>query len=249
MSVDVVTFGCRLNAAESEVIRREAERAGFADTRRGQYLRRHRGSRPVRPARRSARCARERPRAKIVVTGCAAQTEPQSFLAMPEADRVLGNTRKAQRAQAGRRPARLSIHDDGPKAIVNDIMAVRESRGASGRGLCGRTRAFVQVQNGCDHRCTFCIIPYGRGNSRSVPMGAVLDDVRRLVAKDYREIVLTGVDITSYGADLPGAPKLGTLVKQSSSMCRSSSGSACRRSIRSRPTTHMLDALANGCRG
>ena len=168
----------------------------------------------VRQARQTIRALRrDRPQAKIVVTGCAAQTEPQTFAAMPEADRVLGNAEKL--IAAGWAQARAAFDlDDAPKAIVNDIMAVRETAAHLIEAFAGRTRAFVQVQNGCDHRCTFCIIPYGRGNSRSVPMGAVVDDVRRLVANDYREIVLTGVDITSYGADLPGAPKLGALVKQ-----------------------------------
>ena len=168
----------------------------------------------VRQARQTIRALRrERPQAKIVVTGCAAQTEPQTFIAMPEADRVLGNTEKL--SAAGWAQAREAFAVEGaPKAIVNDIMAVRETAAHLVDAFAARSRAFVQVQNGCDHRCTFCIIPYGRGNSRSVPMGAVVDDVRRLVGNGYGEIVLTGVDITSYGADLPGAPKLGTLVKQ-----------------------------------
>ncbi len=132
---------------------------------------------------------------------------------MPEADRVLGNAEKLSAAGWAQARAAFAL-DDAPKALVNDIMAAKETAAHLVDSFSGRTRAFVQVQNGCDHRCTFCIIPYGRGNSRSVPMGAVVDDVRRLVANDYREVVLTGVDITSYGADLPGAPKLGTLVKQ-----------------------------------
>ena len=132
---------------------------------------------------------------------------------MAEADGVIGNAEKL--SSGGWAQARAAFGTaDAPKAIVNDIMAVQQSAAHLIGAFDGRTRAFVQVQNGCDHRCTFCIIPYGRGNSRSVPMGAVIDDVRRLVANDYREIVLTGVDITSYGADLPGAPKLGALVKQ-----------------------------------
>jgi threonylcarbamoyladenosine tRNA methylthiotransferase MtaB len=212
MSVDVVTFGCRLNAAESEVIRREAERAGLSDmvvvntcavT-----------AEAVRQARQTIRALRrERPHAKIVVTGCAAQTEPQTFAAMAETDRVLGNTEKL----SGQAWARTRIDfgvADAPKAVVNDIMAVKETAPHLIEGFAGRARAFVQVQNGCDHRCTFCIIPYGRGNSRSVPMGAVVADAQRLVGNGYGEIVLTGVDITSYGADLPGAPKLGALIKQ-----------------------------------
>jgi len=212
MSVDVVTFGCRLNAAESEVIRREAEGAGFTDTVVVNTC--AVTAEAVRQARQAIRALRrERPQAKIVVTGCAAQTEPQTFVAMAEADRVIGNTEKLSAEGWARTRAAFGL-DDAPKALVNDIMAAKETAPHLVDRMSGRTRAFVQVQNGCDHRCTFCIIPYGRGNSRSVPMGAVVDDVRRLVANDYREIVLTGVDITSYGADLPGAPKLGTLVKQ-----------------------------------
>jgi threonylcarbamoyladenosine tRNA methylthiotransferase MtaB len=212
MSVEVVTFGCRLNAAESEVIRREATRAGFADTVVVNTC--AVTTEAVRQARQAIRSIRRRkPNAKIIVTGCAAQTEPQAFAAMPETDRVLGNGEKL--SSAGWAQARAAFDIDGsPKAIVNDIMAVKETAPHLVDTFAGRARAFVQVQNGCDHRCTFCIIPFGRGNSRSVPMGAVVEDVRRLVANGYCEIVLTGVDITSYGADLPGAPKLGVLVKQ-----------------------------------
>jgi threonylcarbamoyladenosine tRNA methylthiotransferase MtaB len=212
MSVQVVTFGCRLNAAESEVIRREAERAGMSDTVVVNTC--AVTAEAVRQARQTIRALRrERPQAKIIVTGCAAQTEPQTFVAMAETDRVLGNAEKLSAAAWDATRAAFNV-EDAPKAIVNDIMAVRETAAHLIEGLSGRTRAFVQVQNGCDHRCTFCIIPYGRGNSRSVPMGAVVADVRRLVGKGYCEVVLTGVDITSYGADLPGAPKLGALVKQ-----------------------------------
>jgi threonylcarbamoyladenosine tRNA methylthiotransferase MtaB len=212
MGVDVVTFGCRLNAVESEVIRREAERAGLADivvvntcavT-----------AEAVRQARQAIRgLRRDRPHTKIIVTGCAAQTEPQNFVAMPEVDQVLGNSDKLNAAAWTQARAAFEL-PDAPKAIVNDIMAVKETAAHFVDAIAGRSRAFVQVQNGCDHRCTFCIIPYGRGNSRSVPMGAVVEDVRRLAANGYSEVVLTGVDITSYGADLPGAPKLGRLVKQ-----------------------------------
>jgi threonylcarbamoyladenosine tRNA methylthiotransferase MtaB len=212
VSVEVVTFGCRLNAAESEVIRREAERAGFDDTVVVNTC--AVTAEAVRQARQTIRALRrERPLAKIVVTGCAAQTEPQTFIAMAEADQVLGNAEKLSAASWAQARAAFDL-DDAPKAIVNDIMAVKETAAHLVDAFAGRNRAFVQVQNGCDHRCTFCIIPYGRGNSRSVAMGAVVDDVRRLVGNGYREIVLTGVDVTSYGADLPGAPKLGTLVKQ-----------------------------------
>jgi threonylcarbamoyladenosine tRNA methylthiotransferase MtaB len=212
MSVDVVTFGCRLNAAESEVIRREAERAGFQDTVVVNTC--AVTAEAVRQARQTIRALRRaRPRTKIIVTGCAAQTEPQTFSAMPEADQVLGNSEKLDAATWSNAWAAFGL-SDAPKAIVNDIMAVRETAAHLVSSFEGRTRAFVQVQNGCDHRCTFCIIPFGRGNSRSVPMGAVVDDIRGLVANGYREAVLTGVDITAYGADLPGSPKLGRLVKQ-----------------------------------
>ena len=212
MGIEVVTFGCRLNAAESEVIRREATRAGFSDTVVVNTC--AVTSEAVRQARQAIRALRRRrPRAKIIVTGCAAQTEPEAFAAMPETDRVIGNGEKL--SSAGWTRARAAFDIDGAaKIIVNDIMAVKETAPHLVDTFSGRARAFVQVQNGCDHRCTFCIIPFGRGNSRSVPMGAVVEDVRRLVANGYCEVVLTGVDITSYGADLPGAPKLGALVKQ-----------------------------------
>jgi threonylcarbamoyladenosine tRNA methylthiotransferase MtaB len=212
MSVDVVTFGCRLNAAESEVIRREAERAGFADTVVVNTC--AVTTEAVRQARQAIRALRrERPQTKIIVTGCAAQTEPQTFVGMAEADRVIGNAEKLSPAAWAQTRAAFDVAGS-PKAIVNDIMAVKETAAHLVDAFAGRARAFVQVQNGCDHRCTFCIIPFGRGNSRSVPIGAAVEDVRRLVGNGYGEIVLTGVDLTSYGADLPGAPKLGTLVKQ-----------------------------------
>jgi threonylcarbamoyladenosine tRNA methylthiotransferase MtaB len=212
MSVDVVTFGCRLNAAESEVIRREAERAGFADTVVVNTC--AVTTEAVRQARQAIRALRrERPQTKIIVTGCAAQTEPQTFVGMAEADRVIGNAEKLSPAGWAQTRAAFDLASS-PKAIVNDIMAVKETAAHFVDAFAGRARAFVQVQNGCDHRCTFCIIPFGRGNSRSVPIGAVVEDARRLVGNGYHELVLTGVDLTSYGADLPGAPKLGTLVKQ-----------------------------------
>ncbi len=212
MSVEVVTFGCRLNAAESEVIRRNAEQAGLSDTVVINTC--AVTAEAVRQARQSIRALRrERPAANIVVTGCAAQTEPQTFTAMPEADRVLGNAEKlTPSAWASVGAAR--IRSNAPKAIVGDIMAIKQSAAHLIDTFSARTRAFVQVQNGCDHRCTFCIIPFGRGNSRSVPMDAVVEDVRRLVAHGYLEVVLTGVDITSYGTDLSGVPALGTLVKR-----------------------------------
>ena len=217
MGVDVVTFGCRLNAYESEVIRGQAEASGLADAVvintcavTGEA---------VRQARQAIRkIRRERPHARIVVTGCAAQTEAHSFAAMPEVDRVLGNVEKLSPAAWGQTRAGLDQNAFGlpaeEKIVVNDIMAVKETALHLIDGMEGRARAYVQVQNGCDHRCTFCIIPYGRGNSRSVPMGEIVAQVRRLAGNGYREVVLTGVDITSYGSNLPGAPKLGALVKQ-----------------------------------
>ncbi len=212
MSVDVVTFGCRLNAAESEVIRREAENAGLTDTVVVNTC--AVTAEAVRQARQTIRALRrERPKAKIVVTGCAAQTEPQIFTDMAETDRVLGNSEKLNAAMWQQTRAAFDL-GSSPKTVVNDIMSVRHTAAHLVEGFSGRSRAFVQVQNGCDHRCTFCIIPYGRGNSRSVPMGAVIADVQRLAANNYNEVVLTGVDLTSYGGDLPGTPKLGTLVKQ-----------------------------------
>jgi threonylcarbamoyladenosine tRNA methylthiotransferase MtaB len=218
MGVDVVTFGCRLNAFESEVIRREAENAGLADTIVINSC--AVTNEAVAQARQSIRrLKRERPGARIVVTGCAAQTQPAMFADMAEVDRVVGNDEK-MRSEAWR-DSRVAF-DASPfgigsseKIAVADIMAVREMAPHLLEGfLSGLPRVFVQVQNGCDHRCTFCIIPYGRGNSRSVPMGAVVDQVRALVERGHAEIVLTGVDLTSYGADLPGAPKLGALTKQ-----------------------------------
>jgi threonylcarbamoyladenosine tRNA methylthiotransferase MtaB len=220
MSVDVVTFGCRLNTYESEVVRREAEAAGLADAVVVNTC--AVTAEAVRQARQTIRkIKREHPEARIVVTGCAAQTEPGTFAAMPEVDRVLGNEEKMRREswaaarEAFAAPAGPSFGIEADeKVVVNDIMAVKEQALHLVDGIEGRARAFVQVQNGCDHRCTFCIIPYGRGNSRSVPMGEVVAQVRRLVENGYREVVLTGVDITSYGAGLPGTPRLGTLVKQ-----------------------------------
>jgi threonylcarbamoyladenosine tRNA methylthiotransferase MtaB len=219
MSVDVVTFGCRLNAFESEVIAREAERVGLADTIVVNSC--AVTNEAVAQARQSIRrLKRERPQARIVVTGCAAQTNPEMFAGMPEVDRVVGNddkmrsevwgaTRTAFDAATGFGIARSE------KVAVADIMAVREMAPHLLEGFQnGLPRVFVQVQNGCDHRCTFCIIPYGRGNSRSVPIGAVVEQVRALVERGHAEIVLTGVDLTSYGGDLPGTPKLGMLTKQ-----------------------------------
>jgi threonylcarbamoyladenosine tRNA methylthiotransferase MtaB len=204
MSVDVITFGCRLNTYESEVIRRAAgERADAVVVNTCAVT-----TEAVSQARQAIRkIRRTRPTARIVVTGCAAQTEPKTFSAMPEVDHVLGNAEKLN--------GEIWASFDGEKkVIVSDIMAAGGGAPRLIEGIDGHTRAFVQVQNGCDHRCTFCIIPFGRGNSRSVPMDEVVAQVRRLVENGYREVVLTGVDITSYGGALSGAPRLGLLVKR-----------------------------------
>jgi threonylcarbamoyladenosine tRNA methylthiotransferase MtaB len=216
MTVELVTFGCRLNSYESEVIRQQAEAAGLADTIViNTCAVTAEATRQARQAIRSLK--RERPTARIVVTGCAAQVEPQTFAAMPEVDRVLGNTEKLEAnswRETGELFARMQPPDGEARIAVNDIMAVTETAAHLIDGFDGRARAFVQVQNGCDHRCTFCIIPFGRGNSRSVPMGEMVTQVRTLVERGYREVVLTGVDLTSYGRGLPGALRLGTLVRQ-----------------------------------
>jgi len=213
MAVDIVTFGCRLNAFESEVIRREAEAAGIADAIVVNSC--AVTNEAVAQARQQIRrLKRERPGARIVVTGCAAQTQPQMFADMIEVDRVVGNDDKI-RGAAWRAVRSAFDAGDTEKIAVADIMAVREMAPHLLDGFAsGLPRVFVQVQNGCDHRCTFCIIPFGRGNSRSVPMGAVVDQVRALTERGHAEIVLTGVDLTSYGADLPGTPRLGALAKQ-----------------------------------
>jgi threonylcarbamoyladenosine tRNA methylthiotransferase MtaB len=217
MSVEIVTFGCRLNAFESEVIRHEAERAGLSDTIVINSC--AVTNEAVAQARQSIRrLKRERPQARIVVTGCAAQTQPEMFAEMAEVDRVVGNDDKmrpdAWRAAGAAFGASFGI-EHSEKIAVSDIMSISEMAPHLLEGFQnGLPRVFVQVQNGCDHRCTFCIIPYGRGNSRSVPMGAVVAQVRALAERGHAEIVLTGVDLTSYGADLPGTPKLGQLTKQ-----------------------------------
>src|ERR1700742_2030756 len=206
MAIDVVTFGCRLNAYESEAIKARAQEAQLrnavvvntcAVT-----------AEAVRQSRQAIRkLKRERPDTRIIVTGCAAQTEPETYAAMPEVAQVLGNQEKLTAA---------AYADFGlgtaERVRVNDIMSVRQTAPQMVDHFEAQTRAFLQVQTGCDHRCTFCIIPYGRGNSRSVGLGEVVAEARRLTEHGYAEIVLTGVDLTSYGADLPGTPTLGALV-------------------------------------
>ncbi|WP_050752867.1 tRNA (N(6)-L-threonylcarbamoyladenosine(37)-C(2))-methylthiotransferase MtaB [Oceanicaulis sp. HTCC2633] len=205
--VEIVTFGCRLNAWESEVMRDHARAGGLSDaviintcavT-----------NEAVRQARQTIRrMKRERPDARMIVTGCAAQIDPEQFAKMAEVDQVLGNAEKL-------RPEtfKSTVIGGGDKVKVDDIMAVSEIASHLVDGLDGRARAYVQVQTGCDHRCTFCIIPYGRGNARSAPAGEVVDQVKRLVETGHSEVVLTGVDMTSWGQDLPGTPKLGRLVR------------------------------------
>jgi threonylcarbamoyladenosine tRNA methylthiotransferase MtaB len=203
--IEIITFGCRLNAYESEVMREQAHAAGLqnavivntcAVTAEAE-----------RQARQAIRRARRlRPDAKIVVTGCAAQIDPAAYAALPEVDQVLGNWEKLQTENFG-----IAASE---RVLVNDIMSVRETAGHLIEGFDGRARAFLQVQQGCDHRCTFCIIPYGRGNSRSVPLGTIVEQARKLTAAGIAEIVLTGVDITSYGGDLPGRPTLGETARR-----------------------------------
>ena len=202
--VALITFGCRLNSYESEVIREHAARG---ETDRVVINTCAVTGEAVRQARQAVRKARrEYPGRELIVTGCAAQLDADGFAAMPEVDRVLGNEEKL----------RAESFTVGPHAAVavNDIMAVGEVAGHLVEGFEGRARAFVQVQQGCDHRCTFCIIPFARGNSRSVPIGAIVAQARALLEAGYREIVLTGVDMTAYGADLPGRPSLGQMVRR-----------------------------------
>lgn len=214
MAVEIVTFGCRLNTYESEVMKREADNAGLSELKDGAIIFNTCAvtAEAVRQARQAIRKARrENPQARIIVTGCAAQTEAENFAAMDEVDMVLGNEEKLK-ANSYRMLPDFGVNQF-EKVRVNDIMEVRETANHMVDAIEGRARAFVQVQNGCDHRCTFCIIPYGRGNSRSVPMGGVVEQVKRLVDNGYAEVVLTGVDMTSYGPDLPGNLRLGKLVK------------------------------------
>jgi threonylcarbamoyladenosine tRNA methylthiotransferase MtaB len=201
-----VTFGCRLNAYESEVMRDHALKAGLEDaiifntcavTKEAE--------RQALQAIRRAR--RENPEAKIIVTGCSAQITPDKYAAMGEVDQIIGNDLKLKADSWG-------ASDNEPRILVNDIMAVQETASHLIQGLEDKSRAFIQVQNGCDHRCTFCIIPYGRGNSRSVPIGVIAEQVKALVEQGYNEIVMTGVDVTSYGPDLPGKPTLGQMIRR-----------------------------------
>jgi threonylcarbamoyladenosine tRNA methylthiotransferase MtaB len=205
------TLGCRLNAYETEAMKELAAAAGLSDAVivntcavTGEAVRK--AKQEIR------RLSRENPGAAIIVTGCAAQTEPETFAAMPEVTRVVGNHEKMQ-AETWRGIAAPDLIGATERVQVDDIMSVRETAGHLIDGF-GRHRAYVQVQNGCDHRCTFCIIPYGRGNSRSVPAGVVVEQINRLVDRGFNEVVLTGVDLTSWGADLPATPRLGDLVRR-----------------------------------
>ena len=206
-SNQVITFGCRLNTYESEVIKDLSHQAGLegaviintcavtaeAERQARQTIRRLR---------------RDNPTADIIVTGCGAQINPKRYADMPEVTRVIGNDEKMKIATY------QSFEGTAEKILVNDIMSVKETAGHLVSGFEGKARAFVQVQNGCDHRCTFCTIPYGRGNSRSVPLGEIVAQIRQLISGGYQEVVLTGVDITSYGGDLPGNPTLGQTIKR-----------------------------------
>ena len=201
----IITFGCRLNSFESEVMRGHARDLGLEDTVIVNTC--AVTAEAERQARQAIRRARRAwPGARIIVTGCAAQLKPRAFAAMPEVDRVLGNAEKLDPVSLG--------EDGGERVKVNDIMSVRVTAAHLIDGFEGRARAFVQVQNGCDHRCTFCIIPLARGPSRSVPLDGIVRQVRRLVAGGYREVVLTGVDITAYGLDLPDQLGLGHMVRR-----------------------------------
>jgi threonylcarbamoyladenosine tRNA methylthiotransferase MtaB len=205
MGVEVITFGCRLNSYESELIKKSAHDAGLAETIIfNSCAVTAEAERQLRQAIRKAR--RNNPDHKIIVTGCAAQINPQKYALMPEVDKVIGNEEKTLKISY------LQIEQE--KVLVNDIMSIKETALQLIDGMEGKARAFLQVQNGCNHRCTFCIIPYGRGNSRSIPIGEIVKQTQALVANGYKEIVLTGVDITDYGLDLPGQPKLGQMVKR-----------------------------------
>lgn len=205
MSIDVITFGCRLNTYESEVMKKHAQDAGLSDTIIFNTCAvTSQAEKQARQAIRKAR--REHPDKRIVVTGCAAQVRPDQFTSMVEVNAVIGNQEKMTAAPY------LSL--DTERAQVNDIMSVTETASHLVASFDGRARAFIQVQNGCNHRCTFCIIPFGRGNSRSVPMGEIVTQVRALVETGYNEVVFTGVDISDYGKDLPGEPSLGQMIRR-----------------------------------
>jgi threonylcarbamoyladenosine tRNA methylthiotransferase MtaB len=220
LSVSLLTLGCRLNTAESEAMRARAEEAGFGPDGQQDVVIVNTCAvteEAVRQARKAIRrAARENPTARIVVTGCAAQIEPESFAAMDEVTLVLGNAEKTEAGVWAKLRASNSFglaETPAEKLLLTDIMAARAVAPHMAGAFREHTRAFLQVQNGCDHRCTFCVIPFGRGPSRSRAMGEVVDEVKRLVDQGVKEVVLTGVDLTSFGGDLPGAPQLGDLVR------------------------------------
>jgi threonylcarbamoyladenosine tRNA methylthiotransferase MtaB len=206
MTLQVITFGCRLNSYESELIKKSAEESGLENAIIfNSCAVTSEAERQLRQAIRKAK--RDNPTAKIIVTGCAAQLHPDKYSSMSEIDKVIGNSEKTESKS-------YSFELESEKILVNDIMSVKETSPQLIDGLEGRARAFLQIQNGCNHRCTFCIIPYARGNSRSVPIGEIVNQCKSLVENGYHEVVLTGVDITDYGSDLPGAPKLGQMVRR-----------------------------------
>jgi threonylcarbamoyladenosine tRNA methylthiotransferase MtaB len=206
MNEKIITFGCRLNTYESEVMRQIVDQSSDDILVINTCAVTAEAERQARQTIRKAR--RDNPNVKIIVTGCSAQINPKTYAGMPEVDRVLGNEDKLK-------PDNFIFNTHHTeKAIVNDIMSVKETAGHLISNFEGKSRAFIQVQNGCDHRCTFCIIPFGRGNSRSVPLGDIVQQVHILVDNGYKEIVLTGVDITAYGSDLPGKMTLGQMVRR-----------------------------------
>lgn len=226
MTIQMLNFGCRLNAYESQVMKNHAEAAGLTDTILVNTCAvTKEAERQAKQAIRKAK--RDHPNAQIIVSGCSAQIDPNKYAVMPEVSRVIGNEEKLKaesylgdglRAMGNGEEENSKAQSPMPNAqdkiSVNDIMSVTETASHLVEGLEGKARAFIQVQNGCNHRCTFCIIPYGRGNSRSVPMGEVVSQVKQLVANGYKEVVLTGVDISDYGSDLPGNPTLGQMMRR-----------------------------------
>ena len=202
---EVITFGCRLNTYESEVIKKQTKAAKLNNSiifnTCAVTLEAERQARQA-----IRRAKKNKPDAEIIVTGCAAQINPRKWASMPEVTRVIGNIEKLELSS-------FKNNYQHPIISVNDIMAVKEQAGHLVAGFDGRTRAYVEVQQGCDHRCSFCIIPFGRGNSRSGPFGEIVSQVQSLVEVGYKELVLTGVDLTSYGSDLPGKPKLGQVIR------------------------------------
>lgn len=208
MTLEIVTFGCRLNAYESGLIKQSAEKAGLTNTIIfNSCAVTSEAERQLKQAIRKAK--RENPDAKLIVTGCAAQINPDKYSKMDEVFKVLGNEEKVKTESY-----LPSFIDNTEKALVNDIMSIKETAPQLIEGVEGKSRAFIQIQNGCNHRCTFCIIPYGRGNSRSVPIGEIVKQTQLLVKSGFNELVLTGVDMTSYGEDLPASPKLGQMMKR-----------------------------------